>query len=144
MNKFQGSRVLPFIVPLLLAAEAHAEQNLPSNFVLCECICGNYDSFSYECIVTVPTLHVSHYLEKIAPLSLRVGAAVSFRSACQNPAACGTINILRTTVPQLPLKGFVAVKLMESHPYGPIPVGTTFKLIGSAYEPLLDRLYLAK
>lgn len=129
---------------LYLVSFARAEEKLPGNFVWCDCICGNYNPLDYICAVSVPNAHVSHYLEKISPLSLRVGATISFRSACENPGVCGTVDILRSTVPQLPLKGFVAVKLQASHPYGPIPVGTSFKLIGSAYEPLWDRLYLAR
>jgi hypothetical protein len=125
-----------------LVAQAEAEE-LPANFVWCDCICGGYDPLNYECTVSVPNAKVSHYLEKISPLSLRAGAAISFRSACQKPETCRKMVIKPWSagVPRMPLKGFVAVKLQASHPYGPIPVGSSFTLNGSAFQPAWDRLY---
>ena len=130
--------VSPFVV-----SKSKAGEELPSNFVWCDCICGNYNPLDYICMVSVPNAHVSRYLSS---LTLRAGATISYRSACKNPAACETADALpwRPVASQLPFKGFVAVKLQENHPYGPFPVGTSFKLKGSAYQPLWQQLYLAK
>ena len=121
-------------------------QEMPANFVWCDCICGNYTPLEYVCVVSVPTPKVSHHLEKITPLSLRAGAAISFRSACENPTVCEPADVFpwKSDVSQMPFRGFAAVKLQENQPYGPIPVGTTIKLRGSAYEPLWHSLFPAK
>jgi hypothetical protein len=137
-----------FSIPLLgicLVPNTQAEE-LPANFVWCDCICGNYNPLDFMCVVSVPDRHVSRYLSNIAPLSLRLGSSVGFRSACENPAVCGPADVFPWSpkVSQMPFKGFVAVKLQASNPFGPIPVGTPIKLRGSAYEPLWDSLFPAK
>lgn len=127
---------------ILLVPHARAE-DVPANFVWCDCICGNYDPLDFVCVVSVSNRHVSHYLEKIAPLSLRAGAALAFRSACEHPNVCEPADAKpwEPNVPRMPFKGFVAVKLQASLPYGPIPAGTVIRLKGSAYEPLWDSLF---
>ena len=141
------SRLLPcgiFLVGFSLAPNVQAEE-VPANFVWCDCICGNYSPLEYVCVVNVSEKKISHHLEKIAPLSLRVGASISFRSACENPAVCEPADVFpwKPQASQMPFKGFVAVKLQENQPFGPIPVGTTIRLRGSAYEPLWHTLFLA-
>ena len=120
--------------------------DVPANFVWCDCICGNYDPLDFVCVVSVPDQHVSRYLSKIAPRSLRAGSSLSFKSACERPDVCGPADVLpwRPNLSQMPFKGFVAVKLQASLPYGPIPVGTVIRLKGSAYEPLWDSLFPSK
>src|SRR4026209_2830572 len=122
------------IIPLLgtcVVADAQAEET-PANFVWCDCICGNYNPLDFMCVVSVPNQHVSRYLSKLAPLSLRAGASLSFRPAGENPALCEPADVFpwKPDVSQMPFKGFVAVKLQASHPYGPIPVGTPITLRG--------------
>src|SRR5262245_46440588 len=127
-----------------VVATAQAEE-LPANFVWCECICGNYDPLDFVCVVSVSNKKVSHHLEKISPLSLRAGAAISFRSACEKPSVCEPVDVFpwESAASRISLKGFVTVKLQKNQPFGPITVGTTINLEGSAYEPLWQSLYPA-
>lgn len=133
------------LIGMLLVPHAHATE-LPANFVWCDCICGNYEPLDFICVVSVTNRHVSHYLTKISPLSLRVGSELSFRSACEKPASCGPADVVpwQPNVSRMPFKGFVAVKLQESAPFGPMPVGSSIRLRGSAYEPLWDGLFPAR
>jgi hypothetical protein len=52
-------------IPLVPGTQA---EEVPANFVWCDCICGNYSPLDFECVLSVPNRKTSDYLSKIAPL----------------------------------------------------------------------------